>query len=277
LALSDAEVFIAGLPGAGKTTFLAALWHLVRSDEVPPELAFDGLEGIDVAHLNKIRLCWQQHMPMPRTKPSQERIARINLKSKSGDRLTLAAPDFAGEGFRQMWTARRATKPIAQSARDATGHLLLINAEKVVYPLTVDDYRVQLEAMSATASAEMPFDAKKCPTAAMLADVLCSLEEPPVSAAPKRMMLALTAWDTVAHEGRSPDEVLAANLPLVRQMMRSRERDFQWRVVGVSAQGGDYDDFDPNKAPDIASERIKVVENSGEHHDLTRMLSWLLE
>lgn len=42
----NANHTIIGMPNSGKTTFLAALWHLVTSGEVKSSLALDHLEGI---------------------------------------------------------------------------------------------------------------------------------------------------------------------------------------------------------------------------------------
>ena len=55
-----------GLPETGKTTFLAALWQVVESDEVPGALRLEKLHG-DREHLNKIRADWLCCSPMGRT------------------------------------------------------------------------------------------------------------------------------------------------------------------------------------------------------------------
>ena len=117
--MSAAQIFIAGLPGAGKTTFLAALWYLIRSGEIPTELSYAGLHGIDVKYLNDIQQKWLDAEPMGRTRVSNEQIAEINLKSPAGDELTMYLPDFAGEGFRRMWEDRRARQSIASTARSS--------------------------------------------------------------------------------------------------------------------------------------------------------------
>jgi hypothetical protein len=275
--MTEVNVFIAGLPSAGKTTFLAALWHLVRSGEIATELSYAGLQGIEVGYLNSIQSHWLEHQPMGRTKSSQEQLAMLNLKSQNGDRLTLSLPDFAGEGFRRMWSARRATGPIVSSAGTANGHLLLINVDKIIYPRTAEEYGAELAAMGGAPGEEVPFDPAKCPTAAILGDIIGALEHAPINARPKRIVVALTAWDTVEDEGLTPEALLADRLPLIDQMVRSRAGEAECRVFGVSAQGLSYDDeVDPAAVPDIPSHRIRVVEQGGQHHDLTRMLAWLL-
>ena len=276
--MSNASVFIAGLPSAGKTTFLAALWHLIRSGEVATELSYAGIEGIDVGYLNAIQARWLEHQPMERTTGSQEQLARLNLRSQSGSRLTLALPDFAGEGFRRMWSARRATSAIATSAGSAEGHLFLVNVDRIAYPRTVDEYRADLAAAGVAPGDPIPFDPVKCPTAAILADIFVALECAPIAARPKRVGLALSAWDSVAGEGCSPEALLAERLPLVHQMVTSRASEIQYRIFGVSAQGMAYDDDElgDDSFPDTPSHRIQIVDGADTHHDLTRLLAWLL-
>ncbi|WP_313539235.1 TRAFAC clade GTPase domain-containing protein [Sphingomonas sp.] len=276
--MSDASVFIAGLPSAGKTTFLAALWHLIRSGEVATELSYAGLEGIDVGYLNSIQARWLEHKPMDRTQGSQEQTARLNLRARSGDRLTLSLPDFAGEGFRRMWSARRSTSAIASSASTANGHLFLINVDKIIYPRTVEEYRAELDVLGIVPGEPVLFDPSKCPTASVLADILVALEHAPVAARPRRVAYALTAWDSVVSENRSPEALLAERLPLLHQMLVSRATEVPYRVFGVSAQGMAYEDDDlgDENFPDLPSHRIQVVDGTDSHHDLTRLLTWLL-
>lgn len=271
------NIFLAGLPSTGKTTFLAALWHLVRAGEIETTLRYDGLQGIDVKYLNEIRTKWLQHEEIGRTKQAQEALARLNLKTADGSTLALAVPDFAGEGFRRMWSTRRATQAIVNSAAQASGHLLLVNVDKIIFPRTVDEHRADLAATGGERGDLFAFDMLKCPTAAILADVLTSLETAPIAAAPPRLAVALTAWDTVAEDQLSPADVLADRLPLVDQMLRARAGNVATRVYGISAQGMAYKHIDPAALPDIPSHRIRVAGDGEEHHDLTKILAWLLE
>jgi hypothetical protein len=60
-----------GLPSAGKTTFLAALWHAVEYNGIDASLTVEKLEG-DREHLNDIRSCWLRCEPQRRTSTSSE-------------------------------------------------------------------------------------------------------------------------------------------------------------------------------------------------------------
>lgn len=274
--MSNRSVFVAGLPNAGKTTFLAALWHLVEAQELDTLLAYDGITGIDVDHLRKIRDMWLEAKPIPRTRSSEEKMVQINLKADNGDVLQLQMPDFAGESFRRFWEHRGASEIVVDAARNALGHLLLINVDRIAYPRSVHELRREM-ADEVEASPPTAFDPRKVPTAPMLADVLIALESEPINANPKRVAIGLTAWDTVAAEGMSPEEVLEERLPFISQMMKARADERDYRVYGISAQGGSYkEQKDKVLAHDIASDRLLLRYGEEETRDLTRMLAWLL-
>jgi Double-GTPase 1 len=274
--MSNRSVFVAGLPNAGKTTFLAALWHLVEAQELSTVLAYAGIAGIDVEHLRKIRNLWLEAKPIPRTRSSEEKLVQINLKADNGDVLQLQIPDFAGESFRRFWEHRGASETVVASARDAQGHLLLINIDRISYPRSVHELRRELVDEIET-SPLAAFDPRKVPTAPMLADVLIALESEPINANPRRVAIGLTAWDTVASDGQSPEEVLEERLPLIAQMIKARASEREYRVYGISAQGGSYSEQkDRVLAHDNASDRLVVKYGEEETPDLTTMLSWLL-
>jgi stage III sporulation protein SpoIIIAA len=56
-ASSASNQLIIGLPETGKTTFLAALWHVVTSEEVNESLRLERLHG-DSKYLNEISAKW---------------------------------------------------------------------------------------------------------------------------------------------------------------------------------------------------------------------------
>jgi len=82
---------------------------------------------------------------------------------------------------------------------------------------------------------------------------------------------------------------LDAKLPLLAQYLRRNSNSWTAQVYGLSAQGGDYDDYDATEADsarkpqaeelrrlDRPSTRIRVVEDGRETHDLTEPLAWLM-
>lgn len=274
------NVFMAGLPDAGKTTFIAALWYLVFSKEPNLALAYHSLEDVDATYLDALRRQWVQAEKLQRTKIGQEKTAVINLVSSDGSLLRLSLEDFAGEGFRRMWTRRRASTKVVEQARSADRYLLLVNVAKVAYPISAGEFRVQLAGLPA--GEEVPFDSRKCPTAVQVTDVLQQLLLDPVGASPRKIAVGLSAWDEVADEELSPAQILAEKLPLLSQYLKSLSHNHEIKLYGISAQGGSYDSAvarDRVLEMPRPIDRIALIEDDPKAptHDLTRMLAWLLD
>src|ERR1700761_1052789 len=90
---------ILGLPRSGKTTFLAALWHLIDAGEVATKLVLDKLVG-DHAYLNAIAEAWRRCEEVPRTSMAAETKVTIHVHAQAiGQKMALEFPDLSGESF----------------------------------------------------------------------------------------------------------------------------------------------------------------------------------
>ena len=85
----EKSVIVIGLPGSGKTTFLAALWHVISAREIPTALRFDTLAVGEQTHLNRIAARWRDAIVQDRTESGGAKLVGINL---------LNAADSAGRG-----------------------------------------------------------------------------------------------------------------------------------------------------------------------------------
>jgi adenylate kinase len=65
--MSKHSVVAMGLPGSGKTTFLAALWHLVSEKELPCKLTYVSLQTDNIEHLHEIASQWRAAKTQERT------------------------------------------------------------------------------------------------------------------------------------------------------------------------------------------------------------------
>lgn len=276
--MTQHTVFMAGLPDAGKTTFIAALWHLIFSKTADTLLRFDTVEGIDTQHLTDLRNEWLKAKKPARTKFAMERTAVLKLKNAAGDKLALSLDDLAGEGFRRMWTARRASAKVSNIARSADRFLLFVNVANIQLPRTT----AELKATSGGESMgkPTPFDAKRAPTAVQVTDILQQLMRAPISARPSKIAVGLTAWDEVSADGLSPQELMVERMPLLNQYLQGLGKRVEIKLFGLSAQGGSYEvDEERKRVLDTIdpSDRILIVDDEGSSRDLTRMLSWLLD
>lgn len=82
-----------------------------------------------------------------------------------------------------------------------------------------------------------------------------------------------------------PAEILSLKLPLLDQYLRNGRDPWTWRVWGLSAQGGVYEDQDKDeqlaatealREIERPSDRIKVVDGQTVTSDITLPLEWLI-
>ena len=102
-----------GLPESGKTTFVAALWHVIASQEIEGALALEILDA-PTDHLNELRGRWLRFEETFRTSSSAENIATIKIRAHDGNPTTeIVIPDLAGESIERAWSnagGRQASK-----------------------------------------------------------------------------------------------------------------------------------------------------------------------
>jgi len=282
------SIVIVGLPESGKTTFLAALWHVITAREVPTRLAFHNLRVGSVSHLNDIAARWRDAKEQDRTAIGGNRFVSMNLLDADGEPIEITFPDVAGEAYRQMWEERDYTPEIEEYLK-ALGVLLFIHADTIRAPSWIVDEVALCKALG------LPFEEgqviswhpRLSPTQVPLVDFLQLLRRPPFDIGPRRLALMLSAWDKARDDGLTPEVYLKTKLPLLNQYLTLGLDEWTWRVYGLSAQGGDYDSTDVRVAKkddaanlrnlDRPSERIQVVGYGGAIHDLTEPLAWLTE
>ena len=285
--MSKHSVVAMGLPGSGKTTFLAALWHLVSEKEVPCKLTYVSLQTDNIEHLHEISSQWRAAKKQERTAQGGDKLVSMILQAVGGDPQTVTFPDIAGEVFLQMWGQRECDETVAGWLKEP-GVLLFIHADKVTVPKWVIKEKLLMEEMDLPAEDEVEavvdWSPNVAPTQVQLVDLLQSMQAGPLDVGPRRLAIILSAWDKAAGRGLSPEQYLARRMPLLGQFLKHGLRpDWETRIYGVSAQGGDYDD-DKTRLPDaerlrdidVPSQRISVVYAGAKSNDLTEPLQWLL-
>jgi len=146
---STSKQLLVGLPSTGKTTFTAALWHVVESADLPESLQLEALDG-DTTYLNSIRRAWLNCQEMERTEAGCHSLVSMKLKEpsiKNAGHLHQAAkpsrvtqlffPDVDGERFQGQWERRECEEEYATLVRESSGFLLFIHPGKVKEPMTI--------------------------------------------------------------------------------------------------------------------------------------------
>lgn len=273
-----------GLPETGKTTFLAALWAVVDSEEVPNSLKLEGLDG-DRTYLNKIRGDWECCNQMGRTLPGSEEIVSMKLIDElSGQVIEIHFPDLSGELFRDQWEQRRWTKAYADLVSEATGVLLFIHPNQVKESLSIDlanDLINSLEEQSNSTIEEPEEPTDWMPalasTQVKLIDLLQFITQTIETKSSFRVAVIISAWDLVCGQGKSSASWLEATLPLLDQFLKANSEIFETRVYGISAIGGELDkDVCQLREKLKATERIIVEGLECGLNDITAPVRWLM-
>ncbi len=281
------DVVVLGLPSSGKTTYLAALRHLMTANEVDVGLKLVHLRGEGVEHLHFLVDRWLRAKAQERTTEVKSRTVTMTLMEKTGEEFELHFPDMAGESFQRMWEKRECDTSVASQLR-SQGVLLFIHANKYKAPTWVVDEVQQNKVLGIVPDPTQPvaWKPEHSPTQVQLVDLLQSLQSVSLDVGPRRLAIVLSAWDKAAAEGHTPEAYLDRHFPLLRQYLKNGLGEgWTWTVFGVSAQGGEYDEDDKPPRDEaqrmrdvsIPSQRIKVVTEGAESHDLTEPLTWLLE
>lgn len=283
------HIVTVGLPASGKTTFLAALWHLVCKSDVETRLKFAGLRRGDKTYLNEIADLWRDGRIQERTVLLGDRVVTIDLVDHTGTEVHLEFPDIAGETFRQMWEKRDCDPTVAEMLQE--GNVLLFIHPDTIKPLV---RVVTIAAMAADCGIQdgndktaVPWNPEFAPTQVQIVSLLSMLREPSLdkTRGTRRLAVMLSAWDKVQTQGLTPAQYLKRDLPFLHQYLRQAADGWEWRVYGVSAQGGPYDKADEKIRSEAAiaildlepSQRIQLVHDDRTSPDLTEPLEWLID
>lgn len=285
--MADRSTVIIGLPASGKTTFLAALWHLVTTRDVETAMRFGNLRVGDLSHLNAIAARWREAKVQDRTAVTGSRLVSMNLVDPNGTAVRVTFPDLPGESYRRMWEDRDCEPDVAEVLK-AESVLLFVHADTIRAPSwVVDEVELsRLLGLEVVGDSPVSWHPRLAPTQVQLVDLLQMMRVQPLDVGPRRLAILLSAWDKAEAEGLSPAEYLEAKMPLLAQYLRQGADGWVCRVYGLSAQGGDYDpvEEDAKKVAaadalrnlDSASTRIKLNGPEGPTHDLTEPISWLI-
>lgn len=280
------HVSIFGLPGSGKTTLLAAMWHMVREPGAVTRLTFAGLSQGNYEHLNLLAKRWRAGNIQPRTETSGMKTVSMLLKDALSDAVEVSFPDVPGEEFSRMWEKRELDDAMLHTL-GASSLVLLINGDKIQFPAWV------VERIAVERGAGLPEDNAEivdwqpdlAPTQVQLVDLLQFLMSDELDVGPRRLAILISVWDKARGEELVPAEFVATKLPLLDQYLRSGRDPWTWRVWGLSAQGGDYEDPEKGETRpetqalrelDRPSDRIKVVDGDQVSTDITAPIDWLI-
>jgi hypothetical protein len=278
------DQLVIGLPESGKTTFLAALYHVVTTDEVPGALELAELHG-NRDHVSRIHSAWLRCEEVGRTAASGEGVVSLRLRDRSATEeiVEVIFADMMGESFQAQWTEREWSSDYARMVGRAAGALLFVHPNTLVEPHRLDLQDELLAELPSEPRDEgeeptEPWSPDTAPTQVQLVELLQFIAHGRNSE-PIQLAVVISAWDLLGRKATKPKEWVTRRLPLLDQYLRANPDLFELRIYGVSAQGGtlDGESRDTLLAQQRPSDRIIVVGEGATDHDLTAPVRWTLE
>lgn len=277
---TSANLLFIGLPGSGKTTFLAALWHVLSDGSGATSLKLTKLSG-DRAYLNQITKEWRECSQVLRTNLQAEHVVVLHLEGEGFGAFDLSIPDLAGEAFKQQLSDRRMSRRHDAFVQEATGVMLFLHPDVQKGTQLTVARRLEAELPGAHgeavgASVDNTWSPELLPTQAKLVELLQFLLER--TQRKLRVAIVVSAWDLVDKFG-APHEFVARELPLLQQFLEVNDDLFEYSVFGVSAQGGDITVAAEKQTLlelEDALKRIKIRQEQQTTQDITKPIAWLL-
>lgn len=234
----EKKCFIAGVPDAGKTTYIAALWDIIKRGGNDLELQFT-TSPENSSYLNEIWEYWVSMNKIERSKTPVPDDIKINVKRKSdGEELELDIPDFMGEQFQKI---------IDHTLPENIGRWIE-QSDRMVYLInTLDDVSKDdlEEDETEDAIVDRTEERQKAPRLApekMLEASQNMMVLKYISSHSKmqKMAIGLSAWDLKMTANLTPEEYLRQRSPVLYNFIKWHFKEVVF--FGVSAQGFDYKD-----------------------------------
>ncbi len=274
---------IIGMPSSGKTTFLAAFWHLLNAGELKSTLELETLKG-DSSYLDRIVEMWRRCKRVLRTSIAEENDIVMYLKDQAGQRsFALSFRDLSGEAFKNQFATRTCTPEFVEHVNSDGGILLFMTADRPHQAVSILDAGVDLVGGPDNFADATEWTHDCVSEQAKLVDLLRGMQQQPYDIKLRKLAIVISAWDVAANDEVTPDSWLRAEMPFLWQFLVTNPQSFSLKVYGVSAQGGDVSENADNAEvrtallKKIPSERIVVQHGGDVSSDLSRPVLWLSE
>ncbi|QSR23860.1 ABC transporter ATP-binding protein [Hyphomonas sp. KY3] len=292
-------VAVCGLPGSGKTTYLAALWHQIESGEIDTQFK-RGAYRSEYGYINSLRNVWLEGREQVRTAQGSPNNVKLDLIGREGENIALNFPDHSGEVFSSIWADRECDQTLLDTLQTCSGLIAFVNVNNFRKPIklarlieqarSLEELQGNSEALPESgqnvAHNQEVWSPSNSPHQVMITDILQCISSAPISAPIQKVAIFLSAWDLVSDQGVSPEQFLTQNMPLLSEYLGGGESGWDYQVYGLSAQGGKYRSHDSEDplSPQLEelmklpkpSERVRLILGKDDMKDLSSPLEWLL-
>lgn len=269
---------IAGMPNSGKSTFIAALRHLLVSGGADTALEFVRFAD-DEKHLDFLEEQWVKCEEIPRTRGQTDTWVRFHLRDKvSGAEVEITLPDLSGEAFRQPASTGICRKTLFDAIVASDAVMLFTNSNRAIDDLMIHELNeLYGEEDEPHSMPDEPFNPDKMPEEALLVELLQVFNRKPLTPKRRRMAVIVSAWDVGEREGMTPAEWFNEKRPMLADYLSFSGHLWDFRIYGVSALGGALPKDRETLQKAVPATRIKVVGPEVSENDITIPMKWLMQ
>lgn len=275
------KIFIIGEPAAGKSTFLAALWHSVTQGIKDTEYQLDHM-GMNVSYLYGLEGKWINGEKLDRTKITQEISEQTVFLKNENEKLEIEFPDLSGETFQNIYDYRNLSPDLYEKINRADAILYIINVDNIHTFEYIADIKKWIRKSSSNKeqNEEPKIQERKPsqddPTAIQVLDLLQIISK--IKRKKIKLGIVFSAWDLVEDMKKvNPRSYLKDNLFILWQYLEANKNLFDTKIWGVSAQGGKIEELEEKGLlSKEAIERIIVIDEKQElSNDITKIIAEL--
>jgi hypothetical protein len=263
----NAQLIVIGLPESGKSTYLGALYYLLRK-AADPRLVLR-VEPEERDYLQELEDKWLRFQPFRRSTHPGIKPIDLSLESLDFGELELSIPDISGEAFDRLWENAIWPESVQELAAKADGAFIFLNPSTLKAPDLID---VSIETHGE--ADPLSWNPEMAPTQAVVCDLLEALvmerkgNLPPVA-------VIVSAWDMAVDLGITPPKWLELQVPLLWQWLCAGDGDF--KTFGISAQGGDVSTEETRLALAADPDPLNRIRQGPGAHGLIDPILWLLD
>ena len=271
--MDNKNILLAGLPAAGKSTYITALWAVEKDGKSGHLLICDGLPS-ESSYIDGMRDNWMVMKEVRRTSFAVPMQISLPMKSwRTGQKLTLSLPDFKGEIYQRIIN-NMISEDVKDWCKKSSGILFMLylgNESPELLQEQVSESpepKVELEKVVLNSN-----DISLVIQNILLMKYLYEMmNDSPIA-------ICFSSWDKVDNpEGMSVEEWVKNNHPCIFNFVKEHFSNFCF--YGVSAQGADYDDLNEENEDELAikttEKRRAYIFKENVSFDITEPLDFLI-
>lgn len=264
------KIIIAGLPNAGKTTYIAALNGLIRKTGATT-LTSNGVSK-EQNYLNGCTGNWLCYTKVDHSTSEAPHFIDFPLKDTNSDAtLTLELPDVKGKLFEDI-IGNDFDEELEKYCQGADGLLFFINE--------VDDIVLKSDVQEAVGKEKQAVDKKEevVVGAAEMTDMarnILVLKYLRNTIGDVPLVVGVSSWDEEETLFNTIDDYFIKKVPALYNYIRSHFSEY--KLYGVSAQGTNYAKGTDGLEEKMESNKRVYVFDTEKHYDITLPIAFLIK